>query len=255
MLSHITPVILTFNEGPNIARALSRLDWAKDIVVVDSGSIDDTLEILGRFPKVRVYSRLFDTHANQWRYATQDTAIATPWVLRLDADYQLSDALVSEISGLDPNAPVSAYRIAFGYAIFSRPLRSSLYPANTILLRVGKYSVRDKGHTEVWTVDGPTADLRGRIVHDDWKSTKPWAAAQGRYMERELERLFVSPNGIRDWLRLHPPLMPLALFLYCLFAKGLILDGKPGLYYAFQRLVAESILALMVIERRIKGRK
>jgi hypothetical protein len=43
MLDHITPVLLTFNEEPNIARTLAHLAWAKDIVVVDSGSTDGTL--------------------------------------------------------------------------------------------------------------------------------------------------------------------------------------------------------------------
>jgi len=86
MLDHITPVLLTYNEAPNIARTLSHLEWAKDIVVVDSGSTDDTVAMLGRASKVRVFGRPLDTLANQWRYAVTDTAIATPWILRLDAD-------------------------------------------------------------------------------------------------------------------------------------------------------------------------
>jgi hypothetical protein len=57
----------------------------------------------------------------------------------------VSDALVSELAQLDPNAPVSAYCIRFDYAIFSHTLVSSLYPANTILLRKDKVSVWDKG--------------------------------------------------------------------------------------------------------------
>src|SRR6516164_8658631 len=77
----------------------------------------------------------------RWRYAIEDTQIATDWILRLDADYQVSNALVAEIAALDPNAPVSAYRVSFDYAIFSHKLRSSLYPANTVLLRRGSFSV------------------------------------------------------------------------------------------------------------------
>jgi len=118
MLEHITPVILTHNEEQNIARTMSKLFWAKDIVVVDSGSTDATLDMLTEFPNVRIFNRRFDTHANQWRYAIEETQIATDWILRLDADYQLSDALVSEVARLDPNTAVSAYRIGFDYAIF-----------------------------------------------------------------------------------------------------------------------------------------
>ena len=51
MLTHVTPLILTYNEAPNIARSLGALSWANDIVVVDSFSDDDTVEIAKSFPK------------------------------------------------------------------------------------------------------------------------------------------------------------------------------------------------------------
>ena len=95
MFHAITPVLLTFNERPNIGRTLSHLDWADEIVVVDSGSNDGTLDVLRQNPKVRVYERKFDTHAGQWRYAITETNISTPWILRLDADYQISPGVDS----------------------------------------------------------------------------------------------------------------------------------------------------------------
>src|SRR5208282_6416368 len=179
MLEQITPVILTLNEAPNIAHTLSRLTWAKHIVVVDCGSTDDTLAILARWPNVRVFTRPFDSHAGQWRYATTETGIDTSWILRLDADYQLSEDLIEELKQLDPDAAVDGYSIAFDYAIFSHKLRSSLYPANTVLLRRGRFTVTDKGHTESWTVEGPVKKLNARIIHDDWKDTRHFIDAQG----------------------------------------------------------------------------
>ncbi len=128
MLEQTTPVLLTFNEDQNIRRTLSCLGWAKDIVVVDSGSTDGTLAILAEFPNVRVFKRGFDTHAKQWRYAVEETQIVSEWILRLDADYQVSDALVAELARLNPNAAVNAYRIAFDYAIFSHKLRIIALP-------------------------------------------------------------------------------------------------------------------------------
>jgi glycosyltransferase involved in cell wall biosynthesis len=253
MLGQITPVLLTYNEATNINRTISHLTWAEDIVVVDSGSADETLSILSSFPNVRVFNRPFDTHGNQWNYAVHKTAIVTPWILRLDADYLVTDELLEEISHLDPNAPVSAYRISFDYAIFSRKLISSCYPANTILLRKNCFSVYDKGHTEAWTVEGPVKMLKARIIHDDWKSTESWLNAQGYYMRRELKTLGRRP-GLGGWVRRKPPLMPIAIFLYCLFGKGLILNGRAGIFYALQRLVAEAILSLMLLEQRILGK-
>jgi hypothetical protein len=211
------------------------------------------MALLAGRPNVRIFKRAFDSHVNQWRYAVEETQIATDWILRLDADYQMSDALVAEIAALDPNAPVNAYRIAFDYAIFSNKLRSSLYPANTVLMRRGSFSVRDKGHTEAWDVNGPIAMLNAVIIHDDWKPTRQWLMGQARYMLRELDYLHTKKGGLVRWLRLRPPLMPILVFLYCLFGKGLIFNGRAGIFYALQRTVAEAALSLMVLEERLRN--
>src|SRR6185295_16127350 len=103
MLDQITPLILTYNEAPNIARSLAALTWANDIVVVDSFSDDDTVAIAKLVPHVRVFQRAFDNHRNQWEFGLQETGISTPWVLALDADYVVSNELANELEHLRPS--------------------------------------------------------------------------------------------------------------------------------------------------------
>lgn len=253
MLDHVTPVLLTYNEEANIARTLDRLDWAKEIIVVDSGSTDGTVDVLRRYDRVRMFTRVFDTHAGQWRFAVRETGISSEWILRLDADYLVSESLRDEILRLYPAADVAAFRISFGYAIFGRPLRASLYPSNTILLRNGRYTVYDRGHTEAWRVDGRVEDLKGLVIHDDRKTSAQFVAAQIRYMTRERETLDEPGKSLKRQLRVLPPLMPFFAFAYAFIGKGLFLNGRAGLYYALQRLVAEAILALIVLERSMLG--
>ena len=255
MLGAITPVILTYNEERNIARTLSGLEWANDIVVVDSGSTDGTLAALGADPRVRLYTRRFDSHHEQWRYAVEATDIKTPWVLRLDADYFLPPALIAEIAGLDAEGRENAFRFGFDYAIYAHKLVSSLYPPKPILFRRGTFRIIDAGHTEVWQVEGPVGNLRAKAVHDDWKPISDWIVSQRNYMARELDAPKRSDRGVRDWLRAHPPLMPVAVFFHCLFAKGLILDGRKGIFYTLQRTIAETIYALFYLERRFLSRR
>src|ERR1700730_17884251 len=100
MFDQITPLILTYNEAPNIGRTLEQLRWAHDIVVVGSFSDDETLEIVAEFPRVRVYQRKFDTHEQQWNFGLKETGIKTEWVLALDADYTLSDELIAELRSI-----------------------------------------------------------------------------------------------------------------------------------------------------------
>jgi glycosyltransferase involved in cell wall biosynthesis len=257
MLDAITPILLTYNEADNIGRTLSRLSWAKDIVVVDSGSNDETLTIIAGFPKVRIFHRPFDTLGNQWRFAMEETQVATPWVFRLDADYLVSEALIEEISKLDPDRAECAYRIAFDYAVFSRKLNGSLYPPNVVLLRRGCFKVEDQGHTEVWSVLGPVASLHGRITHDDHKPLSRWLASQQRYARLEAEFLLKSAPGslsLTDRLRRTGWSAPLLAFFYALIVKRCLLSGWAGWYYALQRLLAETLIALELLDRRLRGK-
>lgn len=251
MLDKITPLVLTYNEEANIERLLAGLAWARKIIVVDSGSSDATLRLLGADPRVTVHHRAFDNHWNQWRFAL-DQCAADAWVLRLDADYVVTDALVAELAALHPEADVAAYRIHFGYAMWGHVLPGSLYPANHILFRRDKVRVIENGHTEAWEVAGKILPLSARILHDDRKPMAAFIAAQSRYMAHEATAVEAGKQGWASRLRRHPPLMVVAVFFYCLIAKRLIFAGPPGWMYVMQRVVAEGILALTLLERRFR---
>jgi len=238
VLADITPVILTYNEAANIGRSLERLTWAKEVVVVDSNSTDDTLAIAGRFANVRTVQRPFDTHAQQWRFAVEETGITSDGVLRLDADYMVEPALRDEI--------------AFTYCIDGRPLRASLYPALPVLFRRGRGRFEQDGHTEKLRIDGPVAKLANRLLHDDRKSLERWLQSQSRYQAQEAEKLTTRPWSALGWpdrLRRTRFLGPLAVAVHCLFVKGLIFDGAAGLLYTAQRVTADLILSMHLLRR------
>jgi glycosyltransferase involved in cell wall biosynthesis len=136
VLNEITPLIITFNEEPNIARTLSKLTWAREVVIVDSYSRDRTRELAAAaHPKVRWFERKFTSHADQWTFALEATGITTEWVLALDADYVLTDALVEELKQLRPAALTNGFEARFVYCIEGQPLRCGAYPPVVVLFR------------------------------------------------------------------------------------------------------------------------
>ena len=256
MLERVTPLLITFNEAPNIVRALEKLRWAKRIVVIDSGSLDGTCELVARFPQAELIHRPFDNFAAQCNFGLAQ--VRTDWVLSLDADYELSDELLRELSALKESPDVAGYRASFVYRIHGRSLRGTLYPPRTVLYRVRGASYANEGHGHRVSVPGSIQTLRGVIYHDDRKPLARWLASQQRYAQVEAQHLLETPkqNLSRiDRIRRAGWPAPILVLPYVLFVKGCLLDGWAGWFYALQRVLAESMIALELLDRRIFARR
>lgn len=256
MLEEITPLILTLNEAPNIVRTLSRLAWARRIVVVDSGSTDGTRELLAKQGCVEVFVRPFDTQANQWNFGLAETGINTKWVLALDADYVLSEELLGEIKSISPANDTVAYRARFRYCIMGRPIRSGAYPPVVVLYRRDGASYVQDGHTQRVCVQGKVAELAGNINHDDRKPFVRWTESQRTYARLEADHLVRADRRalkLQDRIRLAIGVAPLLMFFYVYLFRGGFLDGRYGLYYALQRTYAELLLSLELLDRKLRG--
>ncbi len=243
MLNQITPVILTYNEQANIARTLKALSWAQRVVVMDSFSSDDTETICNEFSNVDFYQRKFDVLATQWKAAIKQN-ISTTWVLALDADYVLSDALVTEISKLEPAETIRGYRTSFIYKIDGQALRGTLYPPVTTLYRLAGTDYQQDGHAQRVIVQGNIEPLQNVIYHDDRKSNARWHQSQRNYANQEavkFKNTSFSNMKLIDKLRFLG-LGPLLVIPYTLFARGVILNGSAGLKYTYQRMIAELYL-------------
>lgn len=246
-ISQITPLILTYNEAPNITRTLDSLRWASQVLVVDSFSTDDTLEIARAFPNVRIVQRAFDSFAAQCNFGFDH--IRTEWILSLDADYVLTPEFISEIFGLQSTC--DAYSARFHYCVYGRPLRGTLYPPRTVLYRKDKAHYIDDGHAHRVQISGTVGQLRSFINHDDRKSLSRWLQSQDKYMILEVQKLLHTPlNQLSrtDRIRRRKVLAPFLALIYCLFCKQLIFDGWPGWYYTLQRVLAETLLLLRLLE-------
>ncbi len=253
-LTQVTPLILTYNEQANLKRCLERLTWAGSVVVIDSQSQDQTLEIASAFANVQVIQRQFDCHTNQWNFGLDQ--IATRWALTLDADYICSSEFIQEIQRSSEDFDV--YFAPFSYSVLGKKLRGSLYPPRAVLFKPTQCRYIPDGHTQLLNVEGRAVGrLEQRIDHDDRKPFGRWVQSQLKYAELEVEKILGAHDsdlGWKDRLRKKLVVAPLLTPFFCLFYKRLVLDGAAGLYYTFQRTLAELMLSLALLDRKLRSR-
>lgn len=248
----VTALVLTYNEEANISRCLDSLSWVDSVVVVDSFSDDSTLRIVNEYSFATLFQRKFDTHARQWNFGL--SKIRDGWILSLDADYIVSLSLRGEILGLlSKESDYSGFRIPFKYFVFGKALRATILPPRLALYRHSCGTYIDDGHTQDLLLTGPCGYIQSPIWHDDRKPLSRWLWAQNRYLKLEVEKLLATPTSklsFADSVRKNTALAPFAIFLLCLFWHRGFLDGRRGLFYAAQRMYAETLLLLMLWEIR-----
>jgi glycosyltransferase involved in cell wall biosynthesis len=244
MKESITPLIVTFNDESNLPRALARLNWAKEIVIVDSFSTDDTVKIARAIPNVRLLQRRFDTAASQRNFGLSQ--IRTEWALSLEADHILSENVEQELESISASVDVCAYFANLRCCIFGKTLRAALDSPRAILFRVALCAYIDDGSALRLSIKGKTALLKHPVLRDDRKPLSAWVASSDA--DAKLEAAKLSGRSSLQVIT-----APIRVFLDTLFQKGLILDGPAGWFYVCQRTLAEILLSLRMLEMKLRS--
>lgn len=257
----ISVLILTRDEAVNIADCIGSLPWRDDIVVLDSGSTDATVEIAQRLG-ARVEKRAFTNYADQRNFG-----LALPWrhewIVMLDADERLTPDLAAEIEReLDAAAAgIAMYRVRRKDMLDGRWLRrSSGYPTwFPRVFRRGRVRV-EREINEVYVPDGEARQLAGHLVHHPFnKGIEWWFDRHNRYSTAEARLLSDGGRGrisLRDLLSRDPgrrrpalkalayrmPGRPFLAFAYLYVVRLGFLDGRAGYRYAMMRMAYEIMI-------------
>jgi len=250
----VTPLVITFNEAPNIARCLDRLIWAERIVVIDSGSTDGTLDIIARYPQAEVVYRAFDDFAGQCNFGLTQIFFAMGSVarrgLRVDAPSWLRKSPRSRRRPAWWRTKLRSSTASTGARCAARST-----PPRRVLYRRDAGVYRNEGHGHRLSIEGAVGKLSARIRHDDRKPLSRWLTSQQGYARREADFLLASDTGSlrrTDRVRLMAWPAPILVFAYTLFIKGCLLDGWPGWLYVLQRTLAEIMIAIEIVDRRLR---
>jgi hypothetical protein len=247
----ITPLVLTCNEAPNITRTLESLRWAERVVVLDSGSTDQTEQLCRQFPNVVWHVRPFDSHGQQWEYGIRQTGIVTKYVLALDADMAVSAAFVTELEQKFLPRNFAGGITPFEYRIEGNALTGSVYPAQLRVFKPQEVQVAQLGHTQEFATAGTVYYFRSKLIHDDRKALERWLTSQLKYSVLELQRITGERRlRWRDHLR-RWGLMPLVIGPYAYLRAGGPFKGAASARYAYERATFECLLAIRLLSSRL----
>jgi glycosyltransferase involved in cell wall biosynthesis len=226
----LSATIITLNEERNIARALESLRCCDEVVVVDSGSIDRTAEIAAKLG-ARVVESPWGGYARQKNFAAESAS--NDWILSIDADEALSEALEGEIWQIKKNGPrFDGYTVPRLAQYMGRwILHSGWYPDRKIRLYnrqkarwVGEY-VHESVH-----VDGSIGHLESDLLHFTCDSLSEHLKTMDRYTTLAAEQLIAQKRPVKmRHLLLDPPWTFLRSYL---LQRG-FLDGLEGLTIAY----------------------
>lgn len=223
----LSAVLITLNAASQLPACLESLAFCDEIVVVDSGSADGTVEI-ARKAGARVIHQDWLGYGPQKQFAVGKTR--HDWALCVDADERVSDRLRGSIEAALAAPAFSAYRFPRRNRFLGRYLRHGEgYPDWSLRLfdrRHARWS-DDAVHEKV-VADGPVGTLDGDLLHDSAETLEHYLAKQDRYTTLAAQAALRA--GRRATI-LHPPLAPLVRFVKFYFLRLGFLDGWPGLVH------------------------
>ena len=223
----LSAVLITLNAGGQLEACLRSLTFCDEIVIVDSGSTDDTAEIANRFGAKLIQSA--------WRGFGPQKQFAVAqakhdWVLCIDADEQVSDELAKNIVTALSAPQSEAYRFARCNRFMGRYLRHGEgYPDWSLRLFHRNHArwSDDAVHEKILT-DAAVASLAGDLLHDSAESLDNYLAKQNRYTTLAAQEALASgKRASMSNLLLSPPLR----FIKFYFLRLGFLDGLPGLVH------------------------
>ena len=173
----------------------------------------------------------------------------------MDADYVFPNTAPEAIRSA-MRKDYAGFDAEFEYLVHGKRVLGSILPPRTVLFRTGSGSYRQDGHTQQLRLEGSATLLPFRISHDDRKTLSRWLQSQISYARQEAEKITSragTPLGRNDRIRKAIVLAPPLIFLLVYVLRGGFLSGWRGLFYALQRLVAELLLSLFLIDIKLQS--
>ncbi len=233
MSETVSIVVLTYNNDDIIARFIQSVQWAYELVVVDSGSTDNTVAVASdNHPNCKVLVRRLDNFAAQRNFGIDHAS--GDWVMHCDSDHIVPQRLAEEIQAVAAQAP-SPYQVynVFQYLYWRSQVlthASGPFGTNGFLHRRGLARFEGQIHEKLVT-DHPVGMLKNRMVHVTHKSLNDILRQCISYSDREVEAALAGERLIHGG-RMNIFWRPIRRLISSFVLKGAYRDGIPGMAWA-----------------------
>lgn len=229
----ISALLITYNEEDNITEVLECLCFADEIIIVDSYSTDNTVNLIKKFPKVKLTQRKFKNFTDQKQF-TLDLATHN-WILFIDADERIDSVLREEIISItSSNGPTaSAYYFLRTFMFKDKVLRYSGWQTdkNYRLFKKDKVCFdQNKIVHETLLVDGPSLTLSNRLIHNSYKNYEDYRQKMIKYGQMR------AKEELKQGKKPYWPsriMRPLWKFFHHYIIRLGFLDGKKGIIICY----------------------
>lgn len=230
----VSAVIITLNEEKNIGRCLESLKFCDEIIVVDSGSVDNTLDI-ARSYNAKVFFNKWEGYAAQKNIAV--ALSKNKWVLSLDADEELSKSLKEEIEALSVE-PFIAYQMPRKTVYLNKWIRYGGWYPNYIVRLFDKTKGKWVGEElhEKWIANGAIGKLNSPIIHYSFCDISDHVNRNNLYSTLGAKKLKAQRKHFSIFKLLVKPCWK--FFETYVLKKG-FLDGLPGLIISVSAAYSE----------------
>ncbi len=224
----LSTVIITCNEENNLRRSLPQLTWCDEIIVVDSGSTDNTLEVCKKFG-CKIFHRQFDGYGAQKQFAV--SLAKNKWILCLDADEVLSDELVEEMKEEMKHPEADGYLIPMTFVFMGKKFRYGKEAWRYFLRLFNKEAgnFNDLKVHEKIVLRGQQKKLKNNILHYSYRSITQYFAKFNKYSSYGAE--MACQQGKTRSLLMVVLAIPLN-FLKYYFLELNMLNGVSGFYWS-----------------------
>ena len=221
----LSVTVITLNEEKNLAKCLSSVkNLAGEIIIVDSGSTDETIEIAKKF-KAIVFSRKFDNYSNQKNFAAGK--VSGDWILSVDADEEISSELSNEIRVVIKDHSNVAYSIPRKNVIFGKFVRFTRWQPeldrHVWLWKKGMGKWVGDVHEEL-QINGRVGKLKNPKIHYQYETVTEFLEMMNTYSNLEVKRKFSYLKLFWD---------PLYNFFVRYFYRLGFLDGWRGFILSY----------------------